>query len=481
MHKFTAKAASMKAKYGGDDDEDTSTNQFISGGMPVFSLATPAETSSALPLLSDTTSSKPTQTPGLPPHKEQPAPKEAKPEVVDQFLKQKDHISSTILADYASPLIHQECSCGKKGAICTTRCRDCFFYPPTCDGCFVEAHRRSPTHWAYKWQAAGGFFRKTDISSLDTDPFIQLGHNGNPCQSVYEDHFQHSFIIVDTNGVHSTRLRFCACHGCPSPTDQLLQARLFPATFEEPQTAFTFSVLKSYEAHHLESAESAYSFIMALRHLTDPLFYENVANPYDQFRNVYKMWRLAKTEQRLGHQHGIDDVLPSRPPGSLLVRCPTCPELGVNTEGTACPEPDLRSVLHVAVSDLKLTSIDSHLNQIRLTLDGNFRQNHLAKNPDSASVSFFENRAYFPDTEEYKAHLKGSSGGDEGEVEVRRDSFPSCKPVFIAFQKTECAFLKAVNKQDKKKFLGCDISGVVNVQCPHVFVLSSVDLELGEK
>jgi Kyakuja-Dileera-Zisupton transposase len=48
-------------------------------------------------------------------------------------------------------------------------------------------------------------------------------------------------------------------------------------------------------------------------------------------------------------------------------------------------------------------------------------------------------------------------------------------------QKTDCTFLKAANKQDKKKFIGCDISGVLNIQCPHVFILSSVDLELGEK
>ncbi|KAH6894792.1 hypothetical protein BKA70DRAFT_1117388 [Coprinopsis sp. MPI-PUGE-AT-0042] len=375
----------------------------------------------------------------------QPLPNEQKPQVLDQFLQQKDHISSTILADYASPLINQACSCGVEGAVCTTQCRDCFFYPPTCETCFIDAHQRSPTHWAHVWQSEGGYFLKTDISSVSTMPFIQLGHDGHPCKAVYEDNLKRNFIIVDTNGIHSTRLRFCACDGCPSPADQLLQARLFPATFQDPRTAFTFSVLKAYEAHHLESAESAYSFVTAPRHLTDPLFYDDVADPYDQFRDVVKMWKLVKTEQRLGHQHGIDEVASSRPPGSLLVRCPACPELGVNTDGTVYAEEGL-----------------GHLHQIRLTADGNFRQNHLAKNTEKTSTSFFEGRGYFPDTEEYNAHIKSPSNNKEGD-------------------KTDCAFLKAANKQDKKKFIGCDISGVLNIQCPHVFILSSVDLELGEK
>ncbi|KAH6905704.1 hypothetical protein BKA70DRAFT_1430575 [Coprinopsis sp. MPI-PUGE-AT-0042] len=430
MKKVKALAA-LKAKHGGHDDQPTSTGQFIHEGRSVFSITAPVETPPSLPLLSNPPASKdppPVPTSSVLPDKAyQQLHKEPKPQVLDQFLQQKDHISSTILADYASPLINKDCPCGVEGAVCTTRCRDCFFYPPTCNTCFIDAHRKSPTHWAHVWQPEGGYFLKTDISSLSSTPFIQLGHDGHPCKAVYEDDKQHNFIIVDNNGVHSTRLRFCACHGCPSPVHQLLQAQLFPATFEDTRTAFTFSVLKSYEAHHHESAESAYSFVTALRHLTDPLFYNDVADPYDQFRDVIKMWRLLKTEQRLGHQHGIDDVAPSRPPGSLLVWCPACPELGVNTDGTICEDKDLGTQMTILPRSLRVAG-------------------------------------YFPDTEEYNANIKSPGKDKEADVE-----------------KTDCAFLKAANKQDKKKFIGCDISGVLNIQCPHVFILSSVDLELGEK
>jgi hypothetical protein len=36
------------------------------------------------------------------------------------------------------------------------------------------------------------------------------------------------------------------------------------------------------------------------------------------------------TRRRLGQLHDIDDLLPNRPPGNLLVYCSMCPEQGIN-------------------------------------------------------------------------------------------------------------------------------------------------------
>jgi hypothetical protein len=48
-------------------------------------------------------------------------------------------------------------------------------------------------------------------------------------------------------------------------------------------------------------------------------------------------------------------------------------------------------------------------------------------------------------------------------------------------KKTTCSYLNAINKQEKKKFVGTDISGILNIQCSHVFVVSTVDLQYGER
>jgi hypothetical protein len=44
-----------------------------------------------------------------------------------------------------------------------------------------------------------------------------------------------------------------------------------------------------------------------------------------------------------------------------------------------------------------------------------------------------------------------------------------------------CTFLNAVNEQDQKKFVRNDETGLINVQCSHVMVLSSVDMYRGER
>ncbi|KAF7341419.1 CxC2 domain-containing protein [Mycena venus] len=47
--------------------------------------------------------------------------------------------------------------------------------------------------------------------------------------------------------------------------------------------------------------------------------------------------------------------------------------------------------------------------------------------------------------------------------------------------KSTCNYLKAVNNQDKKKFKNMEITDIVNVQCSHVFVKASVNLQFGER
>ena len=64
---------------------------------------------------------------------------------------------------------------------------------------------------------------------------------------------------------------------------QLLRAQLFPATVDQPTTAFTFNVLREYHVHSLESKQSAYSYMGALRRLTNNTFIDDVPVRVDVF------------------------------------------------------------------------------------------------------------------------------------------------------------------------------------------------------
>jgi hypothetical protein len=82
----------------------------------------------------------------------------------------------------------------------------------------------------------------------------------------------------------------------------------------------------------------------ALRHLTNKYFFKDAADLYDQFRDVFSLWRLLVAEMHQGQMHGIDSHFPHRSTGNLAIFCPSCLELGVNTrpEELAINDPKFR-------------------------------------------------------------------------------------------------------------------------------------------
>lgn len=175
------------------------------------------------------------------------------------------------------PLIGDNCSlCKSPGAKKTTRCYDCA-HPLSCSECFISGHRHNRTHWAEVWNKDCGFFVRNDISTLRPEGYAQhLGHGGHPCPMPDSEN-DLFFIIVDVNGVHNTKLRFCHCPGADDKVGQLLCHRLFPATLGHPRSAFTFQLLHNFHLHHLESKATKYDYMGALRRLTDNTFTNDVS------------------------------------------------------------------------------------------------------------------------------------------------------------------------------------------------------------
>ncbi|KAF7327107.1 CxC2 domain-containing protein [Mycena kentingensis (nom. inval.)] len=302
----------------------------------------------------------------------------------------------------------------------------------------------SPFHWAEVWDAERGFLVRNDISQLGH--VIQLGHGGDMCP---ESSGGYLFTVVDVNGIHSTRVAFCGCREYPpNKLRQLMAARLFPASARDPGTAFTINLLKQFQLHNLESKKSAYDFLKALRRLTDNCFTADVPKPYESFLRIIRLFNHLTLRKRAGQLHNIDQQLGHRPPGNVRVWCPACPEPGFNSDPN-CPKTP---------KDLR------HLNQSQRTLDGNFQTNQYSKNNDPNDVSLAEGAGdgdgYIPKDSRYRDYLKKTPNSKE---------------------KSNCTGLNAVNKQNKKKFKNMAVTGTINCQCSHVFVLSTVDMHDGER
>ena len=46
----------------------------------------------------------------------------------------------------------------------------------------------------------------------------------------------------------------------------------------------------------------------------------------------YRVWIHLALVRRRGQAHDIDKIMPERRANSLAVRCPACPEIGVNVD-----------------------------------------------------------------------------------------------------------------------------------------------------
>lgn len=191
-----------------------------------------------------------------------------------EFIENLPKLQFHLIAAEACIKVNELCKCGS-GLYRRVACDECYHYEATCEKCFIRDHCHHPFHWAKVWQS-DGFFLKVDISFLENNSYtIQL-----PCSKgsfVCKEPTNCNIVtLVDTNGIHGTRISYCGCNGDPDRVQQLMDARLFPASVKFPRTLMTFQVLKHYTKHNLASKKSSYDFIRALRALSDGFFTQEV-------------------------------------------------------------------------------------------------------------------------------------------------------------------------------------------------------------
>src|SRR5258707_9110891 len=108
------------------------------------------------------------------------------------------------------------------------------------------------------------------LAAVDQGAF-QLGFgNSKPGQN--DNNGNQVIIIIDRSGVHEIGVRWYCCPNAPKRDMQLMAAGLFPATFQNPKTAFTFRVLEEFNLDNLECKTTPSQFIGCLRRLMSDEF-----------------------------------------------------------------------------------------------------------------------------------------------------------------------------------------------------------------
>ncbi|KAJ7073391.1 hypothetical protein B0H15DRAFT_963765 [Mycena belliarum] len=368
------------------------------------------------------------------------------------------------------------CACGELDAL--FRCPECGVTKMVCAACLVRMHPQQLLHHVEMWDG-GGFQRKPLV---DVGHILYLGHCGERCphapaqesrgqspkkgkgkaravpvggdaQEEKEPHEEvpavegRVLVVVDTNGIHSIRIVFCHCQRARPHYLQLVAARLFPATITRPSTVFTFAVLHNFHVHNLVSKKTAGDYYRALQKLTNNAFPNKVPDRVREFLRVVRVWRHLALRRRSGQAQQIDVMFPTRRPGSLAVRCPACPEIGVNVD---------KSTVYAAGEN------EAHKYTKFLSSDGNFKLQRKRKVDDPDDVALNAGNAYFPEDEDYREYCSHIKPDDD---------------------KCTCFDLKAVRMQNITKFKNSVISGVVAVQCARHALFEPggvVDLTKGE-
>jgi CxC2 like cysteine cluster associated with KDZ transposases len=110
-----------------------------------------------------------------------------------------------------------------------------------------------------------------DASREEYDTADNIGF-GSSKPGHYDDKGNAIIAVVDRSGIHEIGVSWCRCPEAPELDMQLMMAGLFPATFRNPKTAFTFRVLEDFHLDNLECKTTPSQFFSRLRRLTNDEF-----------------------------------------------------------------------------------------------------------------------------------------------------------------------------------------------------------------
>ncbi|KIJ32916.1 hypothetical protein M422DRAFT_183880, partial [Sphaerobolus stellatus SS14] len=153
------------------------------------------------------------------------------------------------------------------------RCPECFVRPLLCHQCIVQSHRHLPFHRTEVWN--GKFFAAAPLATLGSIVSLHSGHG--LCPERPKAWYPQNLTVIDVNGVHDIKFCFCYCRTRLPILQQLLYAKLWPATISSPSTAFTFAALDDYHHHTLTSRKSAHDYWQTLCRKTSNGFPDRIS------------------------------------------------------------------------------------------------------------------------------------------------------------------------------------------------------------
>ena len=295
-----------------------------------------------------------------------------------QYLKNRQQLLFEMIRLEAPPPDRMCINCASSPG--HYRCKDCLPKNFFCSECCIAAHVAQPFHRIQKF--TDGSFEGYDLDQLgfildirphsgscsrkDAPVETADSYTGSDTELDWEDDDDNTpfyqsqsskffqlvsdsgkIVIVSSTGIFTRNIQWCTCPNAPEKHIQLLRTRLFPATFVNPKSAFTFDVLDYFRLDALECNTSAMNFMAKLMRRTSGMFPESLPvwnaciklrrcsrgrlpisqDRYRELLRISRQWRDLRNRMRAGQAH---DRTSRFVPGGLALFCPACPQSGIN-------------------------------------------------------------------------------------------------------------------------------------------------------
>ncbi|KAI0684191.1 hypothetical protein BC835DRAFT_1310642 [Cytidiella melzeri] len=177
---------------------------------------------------------------------------------------------------------------------------------------FTRTHQRLHTHLLQQY--SDKTFRKVTLAEMghirscqeevgawadEESNLMEVDEQGDRGFVAEETHAQ--ILVVDSSGIAEHTFHFCTCRNAASQVQQLLEAKLFPASYEKSRL----------------SSHSRFSTTICLNQLHDR---------YREFLRVSRCWRYLQIRKWFGVGYSNSSLKE----GELALFCAACPQPGIN-------------------------------------------------------------------------------------------------------------------------------------------------------
>ncbi|KAK6977452.1 CxC2 domain-containing protein [Favolaschia claudopus] len=323
------------------------------------------------------------------------------------------------------------------------RCEDCFGGRLLCFNCVRIRHEDEPLHILQEWTE--NFLHPRTTRDLGLR--FQVGHPGGKyCPFAHLSPPKNGFVVLHHNGIHVLDIDFCGCPDSPAEPYQLLNVGWYPATWKEPASAATISLLRRFHQLNLQARLPAYDFYHALVLQTNGSGLRKPPDRLPQFMHMVREYRHLQLCKRAGRGHDLSGIAGTAP-GELAVPCRACPHPGINLPDdwdTAPPEV-------------------AWIYRLILSEDANFKMKGRERSSRENDPTLGPGWAYMVAHDKYLEHL--AKYVDQDEI-------------------SHCVSFAALWSANNKRAKGLRASGVGSVSCSRHEMFrarGTGDLQKGEK